>query len=135
MNIYRVDHKPVGPDINIFIFWFRFFSNGHVLMVVSHDPPSKILHKLQTRENVPFKVCPGHYELSGNKLFVTLESKDNDFQIEINKKINYKNTIQKWVTTYKMVCHVKTLNIVILAYSTTVFCPFRYLRFQVTNLD
>lgn len=113
MNINRIDHESVGTDIYIFTFRFRFFSNGRVLMVLSHNPPSKILHKLQTREKAPFNVCPGHYQLSGNQLFVTLDSEDNDRQQEINKKIGWKDNTQR-KTTYKMVCHVETLNIVIL---------------------
>lgn len=92
-----------GPSFNVVYYrYLRFFSNGRVLMVLSHNPPSKILRKLQTREKAPFNVCSGHYQLSGNQLFVTLYNEDNDRQQEINKKIGWKDNTQR-KTTYKMV--------------------------------
>lgn len=87
-------------------FRFRFFSNGRVLMVLSYNPPSKIVRKLHTRENAPFNVCPGYYQLSGNQLFLTLDSEDNERQQELNKKIGWEDNTQR-KTTYNMVrCNI-----------------------------
>lgn len=72
------------------MFITRFFSDGRVLMVLSYNPPAKIVRKLQTKEKAPFNVCPGHYRLSGNQLFLTLNSWED-------------NTQRK--TTYNMVCY------------------------------
>jgi len=52
------------------------------------------------KEKAPFNVCTGRYELSGDKLFLTLDSGYNDR--EVNKKSNWEDTTQR-KTTYKMV--------------------------------
>lgn len=59
---------------------------------------------LQTREKAPFHVCPGHYRLSGNQLFLTLYSEDKEREREINKKISWEDSSQR-KTTYNMVCY------------------------------
>jgi len=59
-----------------FIFGIRFFPNGRVLMVLSYNPPYKIVRKLKAREKATFYVSPGHYRLSGEQLFLTLDSED-----------------------------------------------------------
>lgn len=82
----------------------RFFSDGRVLMVLSHNPPAKMVRKLQTREKAPFNVCPGRYRLSGNQLFLKLDSIDKERDQEINKKFGWEDNTQR-KTTYKMVCY------------------------------
>lgn len=71
-------------------------------MVLSYNPPYKIVRKLQTREKAPFNVSPGHYRLSGKQLFLTLDSEDRERDREFNKKYGFEcNTERK--TTYNMV--------------------------------
>jgi len=71
-------------------------------MVLSYNPPSKIVRKLQTREKAPFNVCPGHYRLSGKQLFLTLDSEDKERDREFNRKFGWEDNTQR-KTTYNMV--------------------------------
>lgn len=79
----------------------RFYSDGRVMMVVSNNPPAKIVRKLQLKEKLPFNVCTGYYQLSGNQLFLRLD-KERDW--EFNKKVCWENNTQR-KTTYNMVCY------------------------------
>lgn len=95
----------IGPNYLIFFFlcvFIRFFSDGRVLMVLSYNPPATIVRKLQMKERAPFNVCPGHYRLSGNQLFLTLDSPDKERDQEFNKKIGREDNTQR-KTTYNMV--------------------------------
>lgn len=87
-----------------FFFFIRFFSDGRVLMVLSHNPPAIIVRKLQMKEKGPFNVCPGHYRLSGNQLFLTLDSPEKERDQEFNKKNGWEDNTQR-KTTYNMVCY------------------------------
>lgn len=80
----------------------RFFSDGRVLMVLSYNPPYKIVRKLQTREKAPFNVSPGHYRLSGKQLFLTLDSEDKERDREFNRKYGWEDNTER-KTTYNMV--------------------------------
>lgn len=68
-------------------------------MVVSNNPPAKIVRKLQLKEKLPFNVCIGYYKLNGNQLFLRLD-KERDW--EFNKKNGWDNNNQR-KTTYNMV--------------------------------
>ncbi|XP_025207220.1 F-box only protein 9 isoform X2 [Melanaphis sacchari] len=83
----------------------KFFSDGRVLMVLSYNPPSKIVRKLQTREKAPFNVCPGHYRLSGKQLLLTLDSEDKERDRELNRKLGWEDNTQR-KTTYNMVLEI-----------------------------
>ncbi|KAL4090341.1 hypothetical protein QTP88_025199 [Uroleucon formosanum] len=95
-----------GPSFQVVYYrYLRFFSDGRVLMVLSYNPPYKIVRKLQTREKAPFNVSPGHYRLSGKQLFLTLDSEDRERDREFNKKYGWEcNTERK--TTYNMVLEI-----------------------------
>lgn len=73
-------------------------------MVLSYNPPAKVVRKLKTKERAPFNVCSGGYRLLENKLFLTLNSAD-DHHVEMNKKCSWEDTQRK--TTYNMVQYYK----------------------------
>lgn len=72
-------------------------------MVLSYNPPNKIVRKLQTKEKAPFDVCSGNYQLSGNRLFLTLNNKNIKCELKITgrEENTQRHTITK--TTFKMV--------------------------------
>lgn len=83
--------------------FIRFFSDGRVLMELSPSPPAKIVRKLKTRETAPYGVCPGLYQLSGNKVFLTLNNDIKDRE-KAFKKLNKGEECSLRKTTYNMVC-------------------------------
>ncbi|XP_060875795.1 F-box only protein 9 isoform X2 [Metopolophium dirhodum] len=95
-----------GPSFQVVYYrYLRFFSDGRVLMVLSYNPPYKIVRKLQTREKAPFNVSPGHYRLSGTQLFLTLDSEDKERDREFNKKYGWEDNTER-KTTYNMVLEI-----------------------------
>lgn len=95
-----------GPSFQVVYYrYLRFFSDGRVLMVLSYNPPYKIVRKLQTREKAPFNVSPGHYRLSGKQLFLTLDSEDKERDREFNRKYGWEDNTER-KTTYNMVLEI-----------------------------
>ncbi|XP_025413927.1 F-box only protein 9 isoform X2 [Sipha flava] len=95
-----------GPSFNVVYYrYLRFFSDGRVLMLLSYHPPAKIVRKLQTNETAPFNVCPGHYRLSGNKLYLTLDSEGEECRRTRNKYV-FCNENSERKTTYNMILEI-----------------------------
>lgn len=95
-----------------YCFVVRFFSDGRALMLISSIPPTNVVKKLKTSERAPFSTCIGHYQLSGNQLFLTLDAKyertrENEHRRELSlctmfERQRLENTPQK-KTIYNMV--------------------------------
>lgn len=76
--------------------FYRFFADGRALMLLSYHPPAFVLPDLRSIETAPSNACPGHYRLSGNKLYVTLVDGEQKDQIKLQSAPRK--------TTFNMVC-------------------------------
>lgn len=70
------------------------------MVIRSNEPPNQVVRILQTNEKPPCNVIQGYYELSGNKLFLTLGTLDDE---RVIFKDSENNTHRK-LTSYKIVC-------------------------------
>ncbi|XP_050537259.1 F-box only protein 9 [Daktulosphaira vitifoliae] len=90
-----------GPSFNVVYYrYLRFFSDGHVFMIVSSSEPAKIVQKLKSKALAPPDVCYGFYHLSDNKLSLKLDSRVG--KIEQNNKLRRKVENVQRKTTYYM---------------------------------
>lgn len=81
------------------------------MMIISNDPPTKIVRKLQLKNNLTYKVTIGHYTLNGNKLFLKL-NKELGFseKYENNNQSKKQLNAYKRMNSYNMVRYYFTLN-------------------------
>jgi len=70
------------------------------MVIRSNEPPNQIVRVLQTREKTQYNVFRGYYQLSGNKLFLTLGTFDDKTTLRFLKDCE-NNTQRK--LTYKIV--------------------------------
>lgn len=68
------------------------------MMIISNDPPTKIVRKLQLKNKLIYNVTIGHYTLNGNKLFLKL---NKEWDLGFSEKYENNNQNKKQIDAYK----------------------------------